>query len=76
MEPTHLHRPPPDPTTGRAARLASGQVAASKTRADRLAAQLVTSARPAGALVDPYSDTEAENLISLLLLAPPAETSR
>jgi len=40
-----------------------------ETRADKLAAQLVTSARPAGARVDAYFDTEAENLISLLLLA-------
>ena len=60
---------PTDPATGRAARLASGQVVASETRADRLAAQLVTSARPVGARVDAYFDTEAENLISLLLLA-------
>lgn len=44
-------------------------MAASETRADRLAAQLVTSARPVGARVDAYFDTEAENLISLLLLA-------
>lgn len=60
---------PADPATGRARRLPSGVVAASETRADRLAAQLVTSARPAGAKVDAYFDTEAENLISLLLLA-------
>lgn len=46
-----------------------GNWIASETRADRLAAQLVTSARPAGARVDAYFDTEAENLISLLLLA-------
>lgn len=43
--------------------------ALSETRAERLAAQLVTSARPAGARVDAYFDTEAENLISLMLLA-------
>ena len=60
---------PLDPATGRVARLSSGQVVASETRADRLAAQLVTSARPVGAKVDAYFDTEAENLISLLLLA-------
>jgi hypothetical protein len=41
----------------------------SETRAERLPAQLVTSARPVGAKVDAYFDTEAENLISLLLLA-------
>jgi type IV secretory pathway TraG/TraD family ATPase VirD4 len=40
-----------------------------ETRADRLAAQLVTSARPAGAKTDAYFDSEAENLLSLLLLA-------
>jgi type IV secretory pathway TraG/TraD family ATPase VirD4 len=44
-------------------------VAASETRAERLAAQLVASARPAGAKVDAYFDTEAENLLSLMLLA-------
>jgi len=60
---------PTDPATGRAARLGSGLVVASESRADRLAAQLVTSARPVGARVDAYFDTEAENLISLLLLA-------
>ena len=41
----------------------------SETRADRLAGQLVASARPAGAKTDAYFDSEAENLISLLLLA-------
>jgi len=50
-------------------RLPSGMVVASETRAERLAAQFVTSARPAGAKVDAYFDTEAENLISLVLLA-------
>ena len=40
----------------------------SETRAERLAAQLVTSARPVGAKVDAYFDTEAENLISRMLL--------
>ena len=44
-------------------------MAASETRADRLAAQLVSSAPPAGARVDASFDAEAENLISLLLLA-------
>jgi hypothetical protein len=44
-------------------------VAASETRADRLAAQLVTSARPIGATVDAYFDSEGENLVSLPLLA-------
>ena len=41
----------------------------SETRAERLAAQLVTSARPIGAKIDAYFDTEAENLIGLMLLA-------
>ena len=54
---------------GRLRLLPSGAVVASETRAERLAAQLVTSARPAGAKVDAYFDTEAENLISLMLLA-------
>lgn len=40
-----------------------------ETRADRLAAQFVASARPAGAKTDAYFDSEAENVISLLLLA-------
>ena len=57
---------PLDPHTSRARRTPSGQVDASETRADRLAAQLVTSARPAGAKVDAYFDTEAENLEFLL----------
>ena len=60
---------PLDPDTGWARRLATGRVDASETRADRLAAQLVTSARPAGARTDAYFDTEAENLLALLLLA-------
>lgn len=60
---------PLDPRTGRALRLPSGEVAASEIRAERLAAQLVASARPAGAKVDAYFDTEAENLLSLMLLA-------
>lgn len=60
---------PRDPGTGQARRLPSGQIEASETRAERLAAQLVTSARPAGAKVDAYFDTEAENLIGLVLLA-------
>lgn len=50
-------------------RLSTGMVVASETRAERLAAQLVTSARPVGAKVDAYFDTEAENLIALVLLA-------
>lgn len=41
---------------------------ASKKRADRVAAQLVTSARPP-APTDAYFDTEAQNPISLLLAA-------
>jgi hypothetical protein len=38
-------------------------------RATRLAAQLVTSATPAGARADAYFDTEKQNLIALFLLA-------
>ncbi len=60
---------PRDPHTGQPRRLASGLVQASETRAERLAAQLATSARPAGARLDAYFDTEAENLIGLVLLA-------
>jgi type IV secretory pathway TraG/TraD family ATPase VirD4 len=41
----------------------------SESAATRLAAQLVTSARPPGAKVDPYWDGQAEHLIGLLLLA-------
>jgi type IV secretory pathway TraG/TraD family ATPase VirD4 len=40
-----------------------------ETAAVRLAAQLVSSARPPGAKVEPYWDGQAEHLISLLLLA-------
>ena len=43
--------------------------AASETKAERLAAQIATSARPMGAKVDAYFDGEAESLLSLLLLA-------
>jgi type IV secretory pathway TraG/TraD family ATPase VirD4 len=59
----------PRDSSGRPRRLPSGEVWASETRAERLAAQLITSARPVGAKVDAYFDTEAENLIGLMLLA-------
>lgn len=41
----------------------------SETRAEKLAAQFVMSARPEGARTDAYFDSEAQNLIGLLLLA-------
>ncbi|WP_375433366.1 type IV secretory system conjugative DNA transfer family protein [uncultured Friedmanniella sp.] len=44
-------------------------VDASETKAERLAAQIATSARPLGAKVDAYFDGEAESLLGLLLLA-------
>lgn len=59
---------PRDPA-GQLQHTEAGRVVASETRAERLAAQLVTSARPVGAKIDAYFDTEAENLISLALLA-------
>ncbi len=58
-----------DPATGRARRDEHGQVAARFDRAEKLAAQFVTSTKPAGAREDAYFDSEATNLIALLLLA-------
>lgn len=40
-----------------------------ETKAEKLAAQFATSARAPGAKTDSYFDSEAENLISLMLLA-------
>ncbi len=59
-----------DPLSFIAIRDSHGRVVdASETKAERMAAQIATSARPLGAKTDAYFDGEAESLLSLLLLA-------
>lgn len=61
---------PVDPATGRpAVDPRTRRVAASETKAKKLAGQLATSSRDSNARTEPYWDNEAENLIAQLLLA-------
>lgn len=61
---------PFDPTTGEARRdPVTRWVAADEAKAEKLAAQFCASAIAPGAKTDAYFDGEAQNLISLLLLA-------
>ncbi|MGB3761714.1 MAG: TraM recognition domain-containing protein, partial [Ornithinimicrobium sp.] len=60
---------PLDPATGRTQHDEHGRPTARFDRAEKLAAQFVASTRPAGAREDAYFDSEATNLIALLLLA-------